>query len=131
MSNTDWFNPENFFQRICTEKQLGWVDFHAPSMNNPYLPPEELEFMRSNYHPKRWQKEVLAEFADNSDSMFFPRDKLLVDGQPVDYPRICDRVFVTIDTAVKMPGASRRRLLPLKAAACVCTSMAYSARIPA
>jgi hypothetical protein len=43
----------------------------------------------------------LAEFVDFSGVAFFGRDSLLVNDQPVPYPRGCDAVYATVDTAVK------------------------------
>lgn len=101
LSNTEWSDPDNFFWRICNEPEHGFKDFHAPSMNNPYLPMAELEDLKKTMHPLVYQKEILAEFVDNSGTAFFPKEKLLVDGLGVAYPPICDCVFATIDTATK------------------------------
>jgi hypothetical protein len=107
LSNTNGIEEDNFFWRICNPDQhthkgfMGFTDFHAPSMNNPYLPPEELEALKGEMHPLVYQQEILAEFVDFSGVSFFSRDKLLVDGRPVPYPTICDCVFATIDTATK------------------------------
>lgn len=101
LSNANWADPDNFFWRICNEPEHGFKDFQAPSMNNPHIPADELELYRKTMHPLVYQKEILAEFVDNSGAAFFPQDKLLVDGRGVAYPPICDTVFATIDTAVK------------------------------
>lgn len=101
LSNTNGIDSDNFFWRICNEPKLGFVDFHAPTMNNPYIPPREIEAYRTKLHPLKYQQEVLAEFVDFSGTAFFPRDKLLVEGLGVAYPPICDCVFATIDTATK------------------------------
>jgi hypothetical protein len=42
-SNTNGVDAENFFWRICNQPEHGFVEYHAPSRSNPYLPREELE----------------------------------------------------------------------------------------
>ena len=101
LSNTNGDDPENFFWRICNQPEFGFIEYHAPSANNPFLPREELEDLKRREHPLVWRQEYLAEFVDWSGVAFFSLDKLLVDGQGVPYPQKCDSVFAVIDTAVK------------------------------
>jgi hypothetical protein len=101
MSNTNGINNEQFFWRICNEPQHEFKEFHAPCTANPYLPAEELEDLRNKVPPLVWQQEYLAEFVDWSGHAFFSLDKMLVDGLPVESPRLCDTVFAVIDTASK------------------------------
>jgi hypothetical protein len=101
LSNANWADPDNFFWRLCNEREHGFTDFHAPTMHNPYIPKDEVDRFKAMMHPLVYQKEIMAEFVDNSGAAFFPPEKLLVDGRPVDYPSICDCVFATIDTAAK------------------------------
>lgn len=116
MSNTNGNNPENFLYRICNDPKYGFVEYHAPTFNNPYIPahkadesPEEymlrrektFDELKTNNHPLVYQQEYLAEFVDWSGEAFFSLEKLLADGKPVDPPTICDAVFAVIDTAVK------------------------------
>lgn len=42
-SNTNGVDAENFFWRICNQPEHGFIEYHAPSHSNPYLPREELE----------------------------------------------------------------------------------------
>ena len=51
--------------------------------------------------PLVYAQEYLAEFVDWSGVAFFSREKLLLNGQPVPYPKVCDGVFAVIDTASK------------------------------
>ena len=40
-ASTPWgTDPANFFFQICNDKSLGWVEMHARSEDNPYLPRE-------------------------------------------------------------------------------------------
>jgi hypothetical protein len=100
-SNTNGVVPGQFFWRICNEPKHGFVEFHAPSRNNPFLPQEELDELQRKAHPLVWLQEYEAEFVDWRGVAFFALDKLLVNGEPVEYPQICDTVFATVDTAIK------------------------------
>ena len=116
MSNTNGDDPENFFWQICNQPQHGFVCFHAPSINNPYVPgrlpwqtDEEHEVERQAYFddlkaktpPLVWRQEYEAEFVDWSGAAFFSLPSLLVNDLPVLTPRNCDAVFAIIDTATK------------------------------
>lgn len=94
-------DPNNWFWEICNDKSKGWKEFYAPTSSNPYVPPDELERYKRENHPMVFQQEYLAEFVDWSGDVFFARDKLLIDGEPIDYPEKCDGVYAVIDTAVK------------------------------
>lgn len=115
-SNTAGKNPDNFFYNAVTDKQYGFVEFHATTMDNPLLPKREpneseeawqerrayeLDSLIKNTHPLVYAQEHLAEFVDWSGAAFFSREKMLVSGQPVGFPRNCSAVFAVIDTAVK------------------------------
>jgi hypothetical protein len=101
LSNTNGADPDNFLYKICTEPKHGFTEYHAPSHSNPFLPPEELELMRTESHPLVYQQEVLADFVDWSGVAFFSLEKLLREGSPLPYPEVCDCVFAVMDTAVK------------------------------
>jgi hypothetical protein len=101
-SNTNGIDPENFFYRICSEQEKwGFVEYHAPTVNNPYMPAEEIEALRERTHPLVFRQEYLAEFVDFGGAAFFSTGSLLENDQPVDYPLFCDTVFAVIDTAIK------------------------------
>lgn len=101
MSNTNGIDPENFFYEICHNPAHGFVQFHAPTHSNPFLPREEVAKLKADNLPLVYEQEYLAEFVDWSGAAFFSRDSLLVNGQPVEDPHICEAVFATIDTATK------------------------------
>ncbi|MBS0222556.1 MAG: hypothetical protein JSR91_17640 [Proteobacteria bacterium] len=115
-SNSAGKNPDNFFYNICTDPQYGFHEFHATTMDNPLLPKRrgnesEQEWLqrreqfqaelKTGNAPLVYAQEYQAEFVDWSGVAFFSREKLLVDGNPVPYPRSCDTVFAIIDTASK------------------------------
>jgi hypothetical protein len=115
-SNSAGKNPDNFFYNICTDPQFGFHEFHATTMDNPMLPKRLLsesegvwlqrreQFqaeLKASNAPLVYAQEYLAEFVDWAGVAFFSREKLLVGGNPVPYPRTCDSVFAVIDTASK------------------------------
>lgn len=116
LSNTNGNDPANFLWQICNEERHGFVQYHAPSWQNPHVPQrrpgeslieyearraEEYDALREKTHPLVFKQEYEAEFVDWSGAEFFAPAKLLVDRQGVEYPNICDSVFAVIDTAVK------------------------------
>lgn len=94
-------DPENFFYQACTDKSLGWVEFHAPTASNPRLDPDAVAKLIHEYPALVYQQEFLAEFVDWRGSAFFSEVNMLEDGEPVDYPAKTDQVFAVIDTALK------------------------------
>ena len=101
MSNTNGVSPDNLLWQVCKEPRHGFVDFHAPSRSNPFLPLDEIETLRQTTPALIFQQEYEAEFVDFSGAAFFPRDSLLENGQPVAAPTMCEAVFCVIDTALK------------------------------
>ena len=102
LSNTNGIDAENWFYQICNDPALGFVQYHAPTHANPYMPRAELEEIESTTHPLVFLQEYKAEFVDWSGSAFFAQTALLDDNaQPYAFPTICDGVFAVIDTAVK------------------------------
>jgi hypothetical protein len=115
-SNSAGKNPDNFFYNICTDPRYGFHEFHATTMDNPMLPKQranesvedwlrrrqqfQAELMQGNA-PLVYAQEYRAEFVDWSGVAFFAREKLLVNDQPVPYPKTCGSVFAVIDTASK------------------------------
>jgi hypothetical protein len=115
-SNSAGKNPDNFFYNICTDPQYGFHEHHATTLDNPLLPKRlqnethgswlerqaqfQADLIRDN-DPLVYAQEYLAHFVDWSGVAFFSRDKLLLNGQPVTYPTVCDCVFAVIDTASK------------------------------
>ena len=102
LSNANGVDPDNFFWRICNEPEHGFVEFHAPTASNPYMPQEELVRLEAERPPMVWKQEYLAEFVDWSGTQFFKLENLLNEnGTPVEYPTQCASVFAVIDTATK------------------------------
>lgn len=115
-SNSAGKNPDNFFYNICTDPHYGFHEFHAPTMDNPFLPKRRGNESEQDWLQRREQfqaelktgnaplvyaQEYQAEFVDWSGVAFFSREKLLVNDAPVPYPTSCDLVFAVIDTASK------------------------------
>ena len=105
-------DDENWFYSICNQPDSEFVEFHAPTSTNPYLPADEVANLEHDNSPEVYRQEYLAEFVDWSGVAFFPVEKLLVpsgelgpDGQvlmvPVPMPDRCDTVLAIIDTALK------------------------------
>jgi len=114
--------------RICNEKnrdgssKYEFVDFHAPTHNNPEIPirmpgetDEEYAARRqfelvddliANNNPLVYQQEHLAEFVDWSGVAFFMLDKMLHEGKPIEMPKRVDGVHCTIDMATKTGTAN-------------------------
>ena len=115
-SNSNGKDLDNFFYAICTEPKYGFKEFHATTLDNPLLPKrlsgesdsawaerraQVLADLKSDNDPLVYAQEYLAQFVDWSGVAFFAREKLLMDGQPVPYPKTCGTVFAVIDTASK------------------------------
>lgn len=100
-STPNGIDPQNFFYAACNDPNLGFKEFHAPSITNPLVSPEEIERERLRNVDAVFRQEFLAEWVDWSGQSILSVDKMLVDGKPVDYPAHCDGVFAVIDTAIK------------------------------
>jgi hypothetical protein len=94
-------DSENYFYNACTDKSLGWLEFHAPTARNPMLDAEAVAKLIDEYPPLVYQQEYLAEFVDWRGVAFFSLDSLLRDNQPVDVTWRGDQVFAVVDTASK------------------------------
>ncbi|WP_186239486.1 hypothetical protein [Burkholderia gladioli] len=94
-------DPDNFFYEACTDKSLGWQEFHAPTAANPMLDPEAVAKLKDEYPALVYQQEYLADFVDWNGAAFFSESSMLEDGKAVEYPTRCDQVFAVVDTALK------------------------------
>lgn len=94
-------DPDSYFYLACTEPELGWVEFHAPTRNNPMLDTKLVDSLKSKYPPLVYDQEYLGEFVDWAGQAFFARESLLENGKPVQPGPRCDMVFAVIDTALK------------------------------
>jgi len=101
LSTPNGIEPSNWFWKICNLKELGFVEYHAPTHTNPYLPKEELLKLEHENHPLVYRQEYLAEFVDFRGEAFFSLDKMLVNDEPVETPQNVHSVFAVLDTAVK------------------------------
>lgn len=94
-------DDENYFYLACSDKSLGWNEFHAPTSANPMLNPESVANLIKITPPLVYQQEFLAEFVDWSGAAFFSLQSLLVDTQPCLWPQHVDAVYAVIDSATK------------------------------
>ncbi len=94
-------DEDNWFYTICNDPQSEFVEFHAPTSTNPYLPADEVAKLELENSPEVYRQEYLAEFVDWSGVAFFPLDSLLINGAPAPFPDRCDVVLATVDTAIK------------------------------
>ena len=101
LSTPAGLDHDNFFYRICNEKELGWSEYHAPTWTNPYLPQDEIAKLKDENFPLVFAQEYGAEFVSWEGASFFPESSFLIDNAPVPYPDKCDQVFAVIDTALK------------------------------
>jgi hypothetical protein len=106
MSNTNGIDVDNFLWALCHQPEHGFVQYHAPTRSNPFLPRAEVEALQRNNHPLVYQQEYCADFVDFSGDAFFSRDKFLVNGQPVEMPIRCEAVYGVIDSATKTGKAN-------------------------
>jgi hypothetical protein len=121
LSNTNGNDPDNFMYAICNDPKWGFVQYHAPSRNNPLIPErligedeatyllrreEVFAKLRREKHPLVFQQEYEAEFVDWSGVAFFSIDKMLIGGESVAVPPNCDSVFAVIDSATKTGKAN-------------------------
>ena len=116
LSNTNGEDPDNFFWKLCNEPEHGFIEYHAPSTSNPDMPKrrpretddeyrvrQEATFaqIKAERPPLVYAQEYEAIFVSWAGVAFFEEEKLLVNREPVDYPRHCDDVFCVIDSSMK------------------------------
>lgn len=94
-------NSTNFFYSTCTDKSLGWAEYHAPSWSNPHIPRADIEKIKAARAKPVFDQEYGAEFVDWSSSALFIEAQLLVNGNPVAVPTGVDYVFAVMDTTAK------------------------------
>jgi hypothetical protein len=103
VASTPWgTDPQNWFFGICSDKTLGWVELHARSEDNPFLPREALAEEKRTNSPLIWRQEFEAEFTSLDSAALIDVTKLLQpDGSPWPEPKFFDLFFLTIDSAIK------------------------------
>jgi hypothetical protein len=103
VASTPWgTDPANWFFQICCDKTLGWVELHARTEDNPYLPRAALEEEKRRNSPIVWRQEFEAQFTSLDAAALIDVTKLLQpDGEPWPEPSYFDFAFVTIDSAIK------------------------------
>lgn len=101
LSTPNGADPDNFFYQICTDQKHGFVEYHAPTSTNPYLPADAVANLEKENTPLVFRQEYLAEFVDWSGAAFFSQDALLVNGQAPEVTWRTDEIFAVVDTALK------------------------------
>ena len=116
LSNTNGNSPENFFWRLCNEPEHGFLEYYAPTTDNPDMPRHiagetEVDYLARREEtfanliktrpPLVYAQEYLAQFVSWAGVPIFAAEHLLVNGEGVEYPKFCDVVFVIIDSAMK------------------------------
>lgn len=94
-------DDENYFYQICTDKSLGWTEFHAPTWANPTLSKIAVEEIKRSTDSLTFSQEYAAEFVNWSGVAFFSLDNMLENGMAVEWPTKCDYVYAVVDTAMK------------------------------
>lgn len=97
---------DNFFYQISTDPRYEFRQFSAPSWDNPFTPPEEIERISAMLSPNGVRQEIDAEFVDWSGSTFFALNSLLCpmpDGsfEPSPLPMYDNYVFAVMDTTMR------------------------------
>jgi hypothetical protein len=103
VASTPWgTDVSNWFFQICSDKALGWIELHARTEDNPFLPRAALEEEKRRNSPIVWRQEFEAEFTSLDAAALIDVTKLLQsNGDPWPEPSYFDLAFVTIDSAIK------------------------------
>lgn len=94
-------DDENYFFKAHDNKELGWKEFHAPTLANPKMEPEAYELITRGKPPLVIQQEYGAQFINWNGQNFFKAVWLLEDNQPVPFPSTCDNIYAIVDCAQK------------------------------
>jgi hypothetical protein len=96
-------DEESYFYQACTNHNLpeNWKEFYAPTSSNPMLSARAVAKLKDKNAPLVWAQEYDAQFVSWAGQALLGLDNMLVKGQGVAYPVICDTVYAVIDTALK------------------------------
>jgi hypothetical protein len=92
---------DNFFWRVCHEPSYGFVQFTAPTRDNPFIPPLEIEALRAQHNPLIFSQEFEARFVNLAGVGLFDVAKMLNKGEPWETPPLFDIVYACLDSGVK------------------------------
>jgi hypothetical protein len=100
-STPNGVSEDNFFWRVCNEQSYGFAEFVAPTLRNPFIPPEEIESLRSQHNPLIFAQEFLAEFVNLAGVGLFDVAAMLDKGEAWETPAKFDTVLATLDSGVR------------------------------
>jgi hypothetical protein len=98
--------PTNHFWRAAHLAELGFKTFHAPTGDNPFLLPQEIDALRATMPAALASQEIDAQFVDLGGVAIFPLAALLKDGQPVADDTPIDAIGMTIDSGAGDPATA-------------------------
>ena len=100
-STPNGVSEQNFFWAICNQPAFGFVEHHAETAENPFIPPAELEELRRQHNPLVFAQEFLAQFVDLAGVGLFNVAAMLANGVAWDAPERIEYVFAVIDSGMR------------------------------
>jgi hypothetical protein len=101
-STPSGIQEDNFFYLACHEKQTyGFAEFVAKTIDNPFIPPAEIEMLRNQHNPLVFAQEFEAQFVNLAGVGLFDVAAMLDKGEPWETPERFDTVFATLDSGVR------------------------------
>jgi hypothetical protein len=94
-------SEDNFFWRVCCVPEYGFAEFVAPTIANPFIPPDEIVALRKQHNPLVFCQEFEAQFVNLAGVGLFDVAAMLNQGEPWETPPKLDLVFATLDSGVR------------------------------
>jgi hypothetical protein len=99
---------EGAFWEAANQPERGYAVFHAPTASNPFLPADEIAYLRSTLRPEVASQELDAQFVDLGGATIFPISALLLEnGEPHRDDFQCDYLGLAIDSNSGKGGPDR------------------------
>ena len=95
------------FWEAANQPERGYAVFHAPTSSNPFLPTDEIAYLRSTMRPEVASQELDALFVDIGGATIFPLTALLIDGEPHADEFACQMIGLAIDSNSGKGGPDR------------------------
>jgi hypothetical protein len=99
---------EGAFWEAANQTERGYAVFHAPTSSNPFLPVDEIAYLRSTLRSEVASQELDAQFVDLGGATIFPISALLLEGSephPDDFS--CQMIGLAIDSNSGKGGPDR------------------------